>query len=418
MEHRVKGLTLFFANLRGFCQGAGDLCAAVQDCHSDFVGLVETLLDGESVGMYLPPSYTVAACKDLTRHGGGVLLLCRDCLLVDAINCADCYVVGSCEFVAVCFRNIAILYIYRQPSDSDITVIDSLSGFRAVYQLPMIMIIMGDFNIHHQDWLSSTHTSAAGRSLLEFCEYNGLFQLVTESTRSNAILNLVITEYEGHIFYRPHLGTSDHVSLIIHLTMELEIVSPLHFRQVFHCNLAPWSHIRGHFRRHCWDPMYSMSLDDATAFAVQAIFDAQKRYIPASVPHCCRLTVWWNHYCHHTYRAKVRAWESGDQNRYLCAKQIARCTQARALAIYKQKLVEKLSQGSNDHVWWKMTMSLNGLSKSFRRATPDVNVLGKFLPVSCLYLMILMLDYLFYLKNFVMLSLKVRGGFKYPRFVL
>ena len=174
----------------------------------------------------------MVARKDLTCHGGGVLLLCRNCLLVDAINCADFYVIGSCEFVAVCFRNIAILYIYRQPSDSDITVIDSLSGFRAAYQLPMI--IMGGFNVHHQDWLSSTHTSAAGRSLLEFCEYNGLSQLVTESTRGNAILDLVITEYEGHILYCPHLGTSDHVSLIIHLTMELEIVSPPPSRQVFH----------------------------------------------------------------------------------------------------------------------------------------------------------------------------------------
>ena len=108
----------------------------------------------------------MVARKDCTRHGGGVLLLCRDCLLVDAINCADFYVVGSCEFVAVCLLYIAILCIYCQSSDSDITIIDSLSGFRAVYQLPMI--IMGDFNVHHQDWLSSTHTLTAGRSLLEF----------------------------------------------------------------------------------------------------------------------------------------------------------------------------------------------------------------------------------------------------------
>ena len=59
-----------------------------------------------------------------------------------------------------------------------------------------------------------------------------------------------------------------------------------------------------------------------------------------------------------TYWAKVQARESGDQNRYLCAKKIARRTQAKAPAICKRKLVGKLSQGSNDHVWWKMTRSL------------------------------------------------------------
>ena len=164
-------------------------------------GLVETHL-------YLPSGYTVAAHKDHTRHDGGVLLLCKDCLLVDTINFANFYEVGSCEFVAVRFQNIAILCIYHQPSNSDITIIDSLTGFRAAYQLPMI--IMGDFNVHHQDWLSSTHTSTAGRSLLEFCEYSGLSQLVTEPTRGDVILDLVITEYEGHILYHPHLGTSDH----------------------------------------------------------------------------------------------------------------------------------------------------------------------------------------------------------------
>ena len=126
--------------------------------------------------MYLPPGYTVTARKDRTCHGGGVLLLCKDCLLVDAIDYANFYEIGSCEFVAVRFQNIAILCIYRQPSDSDITITHSLTGFRTTYQLPMI--IKGDFNVHHQDWLSSTHTSTAGRSLLEFCEYNGLFQLV------------------------------------------------------------------------------------------------------------------------------------------------------------------------------------------------------------------------------------------------
>ena len=38
----MKGLTLFFANLLGLCQVAGDLCAAVQNCCPNFVGLVET----------------------------------------------------------------------------------------------------------------------------------------------------------------------------------------------------------------------------------------------------------------------------------------------------------------------------------------------------------------------------------------
>ena len=78
-----------FANLQSLCQGAGDLCAAIQDCHPDFVGLDETHLDGTSIGMCLPPGYTVAARKDRTHHGSSVLLLCKDYLLIDVIDCTD-----------------------------------------------------------------------------------------------------------------------------------------------------------------------------------------------------------------------------------------------------------------------------------------------------------------------------------------
>ena len=91
MESWVKGLKTFFVNLQGFCQGASDLCAFVQDCHPDFVWLVETHLDGTPIVIYLPPGYIVATHKDYTHHGSGVLLLCKDYLLVDFSNCVEFY---------------------------------------------------------------------------------------------------------------------------------------------------------------------------------------------------------------------------------------------------------------------------------------------------------------------------------------
>ena len=121
-----------------------------------------------------------------------------------------------------------------------------------------------------------------------------------------------------------------------------------------------------------------MSIDDATAFISQAVIGAQQRYIPTSVPRCRWPTVWWNRYCHQAFRAKMRAWESGDQIGYQRARRIARRIQAKALADYKKKVLEKLSHGSNDRVWWKMTRSLSGLSKPSRRAAPNVDVLGGF----------------------------------------
>ena len=46
----MRGLTVFFVNTQGLSQGAGDLCVAIHDCRPDFVGIVETHLDGASIG--------------------------------------------------------------------------------------------------------------------------------------------------------------------------------------------------------------------------------------------------------------------------------------------------------------------------------------------------------------------------------
>ena len=121
-----------------------------------------------------------------------------------------------------------------------------------------------------------------------------------------------------------------------------------------------------------------MSLDDAVNFVVQVIVGAQQCFIPASVPRCCQPSVWWNHRCHQTYHAMVRAWEVGDQNHYQYAKRIARRTLARALAAYKKNIVERLSKCSKDHVWWKVTRPLSGFSKPSQRASPNVDALENF----------------------------------------
>ena len=85
-----------------------------------------------------------------------------------------------------------ILCVYRQPSVSDLTLIDSLTQFRSDnFSLPII--IVGDFNVHECDWLNSPFNSSAGTALHGFCELFGLSQLIDKATRWNAILDLAIS---------------------------------------------------------------------------------------------------------------------------------------------------------------------------------------------------------------------------------
>ena len=69
-------------NICGLRQSAGELCAASLHLQPDFIALVETHLDSNSFTPFLPVRYAVAAQKDRSSHGGGVLIMCKSHLLV------------------------------------------------------------------------------------------------------------------------------------------------------------------------------------------------------------------------------------------------------------------------------------------------------------------------------------------------
>ena len=123
-------LSVYYSNVCGYLQGFPELCAAALSLRPDFIALVETHLADESLQMYLPAGYIVAARHDRTCCGGGVLILCRDHLLVNAINCDKYYVSGTSEIVGVLFQGTVIACVYCQPSVSDLTLINSLTWFR------------------------------------------------------------------------------------------------------------------------------------------------------------------------------------------------------------------------------------------------------------------------------------------------
>ncbi len=54
--------------------------------------------------------------------------------------------------------------------------------------------ILGDFNLPHIDWATLSGTEIESHRMIEFLEENYLSQMVSEPTRQNNILDLVITK--------------------------------------------------------------------------------------------------------------------------------------------------------------------------------------------------------------------------------
>ena len=127
----------------GYHQGFPELSACSLSMRPDFITLVETHLAGELLQMHLPTGYVVVARHDRSRHGSGVLLLSRDNLLVDSVDCKTYYVCGTSEIIGVHYQGTLILCVYRQPGVSDTTLVDSLAGFRvANSHRPLLLLVL------------------------------------------------------------------------------------------------------------------------------------------------------------------------------------------------------------------------------------------------------------------------------------
>ena len=265
--------------------------------------------------MELPRGYVVAARCDRSRHGGGVLLLCREDLLVDSVDCETYYVSGTSEVIGVCYQETMILCVYRQPSAIDTTLINSLTRFRLANSHYSI-IIVGNFNVHERDWLGSPFTSSAGSALHGFCELFGLSQLVDKGTRKDAILDLVISKHAVTVSYYPLLGTSDHIAIFVGFQMSLHVPSSLPTRKVNHWKSAPWRHLCGHFHQVKWGFLKSKPIPDAIDAFVNILTMARDRYVSSTLPTIKRPTVWWDRYCQRTYQRKLQAWRRCDWPAY------------------------------------------------------------------------------------------------------
>ena len=109
-------------------------------------------MSDDPVDSVCPPGYMIAARRDRTRHGGGVLILARDSCLFDEIDTTTVAIPCTAELVAIVYHELLIVCCYCQPSQSDTSLILSLDALLDNHQ-DLTPFICGDFNVHEQSWL-------------------------------------------------------------------------------------------------------------------------------------------------------------------------------------------------------------------------------------------------------------------------
>ncbi|CAG5011737.1 unnamed protein product [Parnassius apollo] len=143
------------------------------------------------------------------------------------------------------------------------------------------IVILGDFNAHHAEWLGSRLTDHAGRSVHDFALAYGLTQLVTSPTR--------ISDVEDHapsLLDDAPLGSSDHS--LVRSVVPLTLKSQLHSagcRRVWHYRSADWDGMRSFFASYPWGRV-CFSLDDPNVVAdsvADVALQGMELFIPSSV---------------------------------------------------------------------------------------------------------------------------------------
>ena len=125
-------------------------------------------------------------------------------------------------------KEINIINIYRPPNSS---ILNTKKLFKFLLnQINQKTILCGDFNIRHINWDSNEiidNYDKIANIFIEFIGQNQLNQLVTEPTRENSILDLVLTSDSGivrTIKVRENFSTSDHKMIEFELNYRVKII--------------------------------------------------------------------------------------------------------------------------------------------------------------------------------------------------
>lgn len=165
------------------------------------IGITESWLTPDiSDGEILPYGYQIFRNDRLLRNGGGTLLAVKNCITACRFD-SPITTNSELEFVAAEVqlkdrRNMLIAVIYRPPSSPSSwfkSFEDLVQSFQSSGSKDMLLL--GDFNLPNINWLEGSGFSNSS-DLSEFCDFlcdSNLFQLVDEPTRSQNVLDLLIT---------------------------------------------------------------------------------------------------------------------------------------------------------------------------------------------------------------------------------
>ena len=245
------------------------------------------------------------------------------------------------------------------------------------------IILLGDFNVHHSQWLSSNSpTDDEGKLTFEFAILNNLEQLVQFPTRIPDrpgdlpnILDLFLSSNSVPYTVKnlPPLGNSDHhlisVSSPFISNRSLERPPPLERRRLWHFRAANWADLRTHFfdfpwNAYCFRDEFGPS--ERAERVTEVILEAMEGYIPYSYPSTKPNKPWFNSTCsraindrNNALKAHLRFQTNESHANYISLRNHAKATLRLAKNSFIRRKCNNLSGSSSSRSFWHLAKSIN-----------------------------------------------------------
>jgi len=292
----------------------------------------------------------------------------------------------------MCFRlaplhSLSFLFVlYRSPSSQDCTLFDVISDQidQALSLYPSAnIVVVGDFNAHHTEWLGSNVSDSAGVKAHNFCLSQSLTQIVNFPTRFPdnpnhlpSLLDLCLVSDPSQCSVSPHspLGSSDHglISLKLSSHSSSSSESPYH-RTSYNYSKADWDSFRDFLRDGPWVEIFRFPADKCASYVTSWIQAGMESFIPSrrfqvkphSSPwfssHCAAAISNRNHYFH------IYQQNNSPENRRLftIARNHCKKVLSNAKTRYSQVTKSRISSqklGSRD--FWRIFNSVYNKGKS------------------------------------------------------
>ncbi|XP_047140024.2 probable RNA-directed DNA polymerase from transposon BS [Hydra vulgaris] len=383
-----SSLNLSFTNIRGLRSNFSSVESYLLQSSPDLLALCETNLSSAvpscdlSVDGYLP-----LIRKDSNNHmlGLGIYIhknspICRETRFESTDYSFMCFCLAQLHSIAFLF------VLYRSPSSQDCTILDVISDQidQALSLYPSAnIVVVGDFNAHHTDWLGSSVSDSAGVKALNFCLSQSLTQIVNFPTRfpdnpnhlpSPLDLCLVLDPSQCSISPHSPLGTSDHglISLKLLSNSSTSSESPYH-RTTYNYLKADWDSFRDFLRDGPWVEIFRLPADKCASYITSWIQAGMESFIPSRrfqvKPHS---SPWFSSHCAVAISNRNRYFHiyqqnNSPENRHLftIARNHCKKVLSDAKARYSQVIKSRISSqklGSRD--FWRIFNSINNKGKS------------------------------------------------------